>query len=184
MVNKNTREEQVKNYVAEEWFAAYDCKNIIKNLDFCVAQKRTQKQIDGGFPLTSYYWAEAKRGRIKDIYQPIVQLLLTIGKERPQDTHLPPAFVGAFDEEKIVFIPYATILPILNQNDFNWNVPPSDYTTKEFVQLYKTVQSSIEKESLCYYYADHQQALRAFITQKLSKGTSKFEINSNNFICI
>ena len=184
MVNKNTREEQVKNYVAEEWFAAYDCKNIIKNLDFCVAQKRTQKQIDGGFPLTSYYWAEAKRGRIKDIYQPIVQLLLTIGKERPQDTHLPPAFVGAFDEEKIVFIPYATILPILNQNDFNWNVPPSDYTTKEFVQLYKTVQSSIEKESLCYYYADHQHALRTFITQNFSKSTSKIEINRNNFISI
>lgn len=184
MVNKNTREEQVKNYVAEAWFAAYDCKNIIKNLDFCVAQKRTQKQINDDFPLTSYYWAEAKRGCIKDIYQPIVQLILTIGKERPQDTHLPPAFVGAFDEEKIVFIPYAIILPILNQNDFNWNVPPSDYTTKEFVQLYETVQSSIEKESLCYYYADHQHALRTFITQNFSKSTSKIEINRNNFISI
>ena len=189
----NLQEEELKLVVAEQFFAAFDCKPRIGKIDFCVTQRQDAKHVIAGeaflAPTTgreivSLLWAEAKRGRIKDIYQPIVQLILTIGKERPQDTHLPPAFVGAFDEEKIVFIPYATILPILNQNDFNWNVPPSDYTTKEFVQLYEMVQSSIEKESLCYYYADHQQALRSFITQNFSKSTSKIEINRNNFISI
>ena len=189
----NLQEEELKLVIAEQFFAAYDCKPRIGKIDFCVTQRQDAKHVIAGEAflafttgreIVSLLWAEAKRGRIKDIYQPIVQLILTIGKERPQDTHLPPAFVGAFDEEKIVFIPYATILPILNQNDFNWNVPPSDYTTKEFVQLYEMVQSSIEKESLCYYYADHQQALRSFITQNFSKSTSKIEINRNNFISI
>ena len=45
MANKHTREEQVKNYVAEEWFAAYDCKNIIRNLDLCVAQKQVKSTL-------------------------------------------------------------------------------------------------------------------------------------------
>ena len=41
----------------------------------------------------SLFWAEAKKGTSHDIYESIIQLILTLGKERPQDTILPPAFI-------------------------------------------------------------------------------------------
>jgi len=56
MANKHTREEQVKNYVAEERFAAYDCKNIIRNLDFYVAQRFTKQRAKSVISLVSLFW--------------------------------------------------------------------------------------------------------------------------------
>ncbi len=50
MANKHTREEQVKNYVAEEWFAAYDCKNILFGTWTSASRKnRLNLRSNGGF---------------------------------------------------------------------------------------------------------------------------------------
>ena len=72
--------------------------------------------------LQSLLWAEAKRGVITDIYKPLVQLVLTIGRARTFETYLPPPFLGVLDAEKIVFLPYKEIMPFFALNDFNWNV--------------------------------------------------------------
>ena len=48
----------------------------------------------------SLLWAEAKRGIVGDIYKPLVQLVLTIGRARTFDTYLPPPFLGVFDARK------------------------------------------------------------------------------------
>jgi hypothetical protein len=106
---QNIREEELKNKVAQDYFGAFDCTRIVGNIDFCVALP-TQKPLShlergrGEVSETeSILWAEAKKGSA-DIYKSIVQLILTIGKARTFDKQLPPAFLGAFDAEKIAFI--------------------------------------------------------------------------------
>ena len=56
---------------------------------------------------------------------------------------LPPPFLAAFDAEKIAFVPYNDIQEIFYQNDFNWNVTPSDYETKEFKLVHEKVKESV-----------------------------------------
>ena len=90
-------------------------------------------------------WAEAKKGS-SDIYKSIVQLILTIGKARTFDQYLPPAMLGAFDGEKIAFIPYNEIHDIFYINDFNWNITPSDYETKDFKIVFEKVKSIIDQK--------------------------------------
>jgi hypothetical protein len=71
-------------------------------LIFCVALKNRNAQ-QSRLDIESILWAEAKKGK-SDLIKSLVQLILTIGKARTFDKHLPPAFLGAFDAEKIAFI--------------------------------------------------------------------------------
>ena len=120
MIYENLREEEVKNKVAQDYFYDFDATKIIGNVDFCITAKATE-HAPLLFETQSLLWAEAKKGK-SDIYKSIVQLILTIGKARTFDKFLPPAFLGAFDAEKIAFIPYNNIQDIFYINDFNWNL--------------------------------------------------------------
>ena len=243
-------EEELKNLIAKDFFAAYDCTHIIGKIDFTVAgakgarpvratsgqwedhtgdpmrtAMRTQRDASGAaFEITtgasrcaptedhsvdnarrsrkgvacsaptdatttefqSLLWAEAKRGRVTDIYKPLVQLVLTIGRARTFDTYLPPPFLGVFDAEKIVFLPYKEILPFFALNDFNWNVTPSDDTTREFGLLYEAVRATLEAEGELYLYRydAHAEELRAFIQQHFSQGGGQIQVNKNNFVAV
>lgn len=44
MKYKNIREEELKNKIAKDFFAVYDCTKIIGNIDFCVSMKKTSKE--------------------------------------------------------------------------------------------------------------------------------------------
>jgi hypothetical protein len=105
MAYENIREEELKNKVAQDYFWIYDCTKIVGNVDFCVAMHQSQKEL---FEQESLLWAEAKKGS-SNIYNSIVQLILTIGKARTFDKFLPPPMLGAFDSEKIAFIHYNEI---------------------------------------------------------------------------
>ena len=129
-------------------------------------------------------WAEAKRGGIADIYKPLVQLILTIGKARTFETYLPPPFLAAFDAEKIAFIPYKEILPFFSQNDFNWNVTPSDEKSREFGLLYDAVKATLDKTAYIFRYDVHEAELHEFIKQHLSESSELIQINKNNFVSI
>ena len=118
------REEELKNKVAADWFGPFDCTRIIGNVDFCVDIPATELAL--GYESEPALWAEAKAGTKKDIVASFVQLILTIGGEHTADRNLPPHFLGAFDAEKIAFIPYSAVLEVLGKNDFNWTVAPSD----------------------------------------------------------
>ncbi len=109
----NIQSEYGTNHITEVYFHDFDCKKIIGNIDFCVSV-RNEALIE----TQALLWAEAKRGNA-DIFTSLVQLILTIGKARTFDLHLPPAFLGAFDTEKIAFIPYKDIHEVFYQNDFN-----------------------------------------------------------------
>ena len=75
-------EEELKNKVAADWFAAYDTTRIIGKVDFCVAIPATEL---GLFEAENALWAQAKPGVRKDIHESFVQLILTIGRARTFD---------------------------------------------------------------------------------------------------
>ncbi len=181
MKYQNIREEELKNRVAQDYFWKYDCQQIIGNVDFCVSMhKNTDLEQE------SILWAEAKTG-ISDIYNSLTQLILTIGKARTFDKHLPPSFLGAFDSEKIAFIPYNEINDIFYINDFNWNVAPSNYKTKEFKLIHKKISSLIDDKALLFDYEDDDRELKKFIEKNFVAnkfGVTKTQIDKNNFIVI
>ena len=132
----------------------------------------------------SLLWAEAKKGTVKDINESFVQLILTIGKARTFDNNIPPNFIGAFDAEKIAFLPYYEIQDIFNQNDFNWNVTPSNHGTKEFLQLYNLVKDILNSQTLLFNFIDNESELKEFIKLNFktkSDTLSKIKVNKNNF---
>ena len=179
----NLQEEELKIRIAEQFFASYDCGSRIGKIDFCAVQKE-KANTEHVKEVVSLLWAEAKRGVVADIYKPLVQLILTIGKARTFETYLPPPFLAAFDAEKIAFIPYKEILPFFSQNDFNWNVTPSDEKSREFGLLYDAVKATLDKTAYLFRYDVHEAELREFIKQHLSESSELIQINKNNFVSI
>ena len=176
------REEELKNKVAADWFGNFDCTRIIGNIDFCVDVPATELNL--GYDAEPMLWAEAKAGNRKDVVASFVQLILTIGGQHTADKNLPPHFLGAFDAEKIAFIPYNSVLGVLGKNDFDWTVAPSDHESKEFKELYALAKDGVEKNKLLFRFAEDADALRRFIKSNFKSGRrdiSKILINKNNF---
>lgn len=179
----NIREEELKNKVAHDYFWLHDCTKIIGNVDFSVC---IHQSLKGPSEQESLLWAEAKRGA-SDVYKSIVQLILTIGKARTFDKFLPPAMLGAFDAEKIAFIPYNEIHEVFYLNDFNWNVTPSNHATKEFQLIFEKVRDVIESKALLFDFQQDDRELKKFIKTNfvVSKfGLTKTRIDKNNFLVI
>ena len=179
--SEKIREEELKNKVGKDYFSNFDATSIIGNVDFCVSVPPDPLGLNEA---ESLFWAESKRGTNEDIFESIIQLILTLGKERPQDSILPPAFIGAFDAEKIAFLPYNAILEVLRQNDFNWNVTPSDHNSKEFLQLKNLLSDSLHRGLEIYDYEKDAKELAFFINNNFKLQTGKvrhIRINKNNF---
>jgi very-short-patch-repair endonuclease len=212
----NILEEELKNKVAHDYFPDFDSTKIIGKVDFCVSVKNKnspsvkgwQSQTDGVVSIHSKYqttptsgeatppnigeitqsllWAEAKKGK-SNIVHSIVQLILTIGRARTFDKELPPAYLGAFDAYQIAFIPYNDIQEFFYVNDFNWNVTPSNYDTKEFKLLHDKVKSTIEDNSLLFQFQSDDKEIRDFIKTNFivgKSGTTKVQIDKNNFLVV
>jgi predicted RNA methylase len=182
----NIREEELKNKIAQDYFWLYDSTKIIGNIDFCISFHQNKNNTDAHTEQESLLWAEAKKG-MSDIYNSLVQLILTIGKARTFDKQLPPTFLGAFDAEKIAFIPYNEIHDIFYINDFNWNVTPSNYETKEFKLVHQKVKHIIDAQSLLFNYKNDHKDLQRFIKTNFvvgKFGINKIKIDKNNFMVV
>ena len=174
-------EEELKNRVAVDWFGAFDCSHILGKVDFCAAVSATDLPLCDA---ESVLWAEAKRGAEAPLDFALVQLILTIGKERTFDKHLPPKYLAAFNAARIAFIPYSEVVEIFYQNDFNWNVAPSDHETREFGDLYQRVIRILESATLEFDFAKDEAELRRFIKTNLNTGRTgcqPVQITKNNF---
>ena len=174
------REEELKQRIADDIFGAYDTSRIIGNIDFCVSSTVVGHTW-------SFLWAEAKRGTGHDIYASFVQLVLTIGKARTQDRELPPAFLGAFDAEKIAFLPYSEVMDVFSRNDFNWNVTPSDHGTAEFRLLYERAKTHIDDKMLLFHYDRDMARLQEFVAKNFVAGKTggyQIEVTRNNFVSV
>ncbi|MCX6147271.1 MAG: DUF559 domain-containing protein [Candidatus Kapabacteria bacterium] len=89
--------------------------------------------------------------------------------------------------KKIAFIPYSEIHEIFYQNDFNWNVTPSNYDTKEFKQIHDIIKSVIDKNALLFNFDNDKNELIKFIRvnfKESSRGLTKTRIDKNNFMIV
>ena len=176
----NIREEELKNKIAQDFFDKFDCTEIIKDIDFAV-------RIKGNSLFGEYLlWAEAKKNTA-DTTSMLTQLVLTIGKARSFDKILPPPFLGCFDCEKIVFIPYFEVQEIFYQNDFNWKITPSNRETKEFKQVFEQIGKISDSKIYIFDFEKDEKELKNFIKENFVIGkseTSKIKIDKNNFINI
>lgn len=181
------REEELKNEIGKKYFTNFDTTQILGDVDFTVSVRYGK---DDAFPGRHFLlWAEAKRGTKADILDSIVQLIFTIGKARTFETYAPPVFLGAFDEEKIAFVPYHKVQEVFYQNDFDWTEAPSNHKSKEFLQLKELVSKEIENGSEVYFFYFNQadKGLEKFIKKNFKIGKKNVEglpISKNNFIFV
>ena len=186
------REEELKNKVARDWFGNYDTTQIIDNIDFVVAIQPSGNEI---FKKTEYLlWAEAKKGNKHNIYDSVIQLIFTIGKGRINERNIPPKYIGAFDAEKIAFIPYSAIMEVFSQTDFNWKVAPSDHGSKEFLQLKNMVRNALElstledgNEAYKFDFEENRKELKTYISKNFktdSKTNRGMRITQNNSVAV
>lgn len=182
---QNIREEELKNKVGQDFFFNFDATKIVGNIDFCLTLKNKNTKQERLFENDSLLWAEAKRGTY-DILTMVTQLVLTIGKARTFDKFLPPAFLGAFDSQKIGFVPYNAIMDVFSMNDFNWNVTPSNHETKEFKLIKERIEKSLHKNHYVYDFFKDEKELQFFIKNNIAKATEsgKILIDKNNFVPI
>ena len=186
---KEKREESLKIAVSRDYFSKYIYKQL-GNIDFVIAKhnvKNGQSYLSDEYEegnLRSILWAEAKLGTSHNIYESFVQLILTIGKEKTFEKNLPPKYIGAFDAEKFAFIEYHKIQDIFYQNDFNWNVTPSNHESKEFKQIYNMCKNLLEDNSYLFFYDKGEKDLKEFISLNFktdSEITEKISVTRNNF---
>ncbi|EHV9439446.1 hypothetical protein K1U02_000958 [Campylobacter upsaliensis] len=197
----NLAEEELKHKVAADFFSpnpqsenikldkeqkailkTLDSTQILGRIDFCISYNA--KTL---FQPINFLWAEAKKGNKANIIESFIQLILTIGKEKTYENNLPPLFLGAFDCERIAFIPYHELDSIFTQNDFNWNVTPSKHDTKEFKQLHALAKELIEKQKLQFSFKSDYKELQSFIQANFTlnnENIAKIPITKNNFTTI
>lgn len=197
----NLSEEELKNKVATDFFSpnpqseiikldkdskallkSLDSTQILGRIDFCISYNA--KTL---FQPINFLWAEAKKGNKSDIIESFIQLILTIGKEKTYENNLPSIFLGAFDCEKIAFIPYHELDSIFTQNDFNWNVTPSNHDTKEFKTLHTKTKELLESKKLQFNFKSDYKELQSFIQANFTlnnENIAKIPITKNNFTTI
>lgn len=180
MKYQNIREEELKNKVGQDWFPNFDTTQILGNIDFAVSLKEQTL-----FGKTFLLWAEAKT-EIHDITTMFVQLILTIGKARTFDKTLPPAFLGAFDFQKIAFVPYNQIQDIFYLNDFNWNATPSNHESKEFKLIKGKIDAILKINTYVFDYQKDEKELKKFIKDNIATASkvAQIKIDKNNFFSI
>ena len=193
MYSLKDKEGTIINNVREDFFKEYDCRKLIGNIDFSVAIPQTGKEL---FPEIEYLlWAEAKKGALTDsaFHDAFIQLIFTIGRERTFEKNLPPKFLGAFDAEKIAFIPFSAIMEVFSQNDFDWSETPSNHESKEFKQLKEMVRKELtatgkEKDNVYFFnFFNDKKDLQRFIKKNFVSGrdsVQRMRINHNNFKAI
>lgn len=180
------REEEIKNSLRDQFFSAYDATPIIRDIDFAVTSRREDPSQQELFDREWFLWAEAKKGSSHSINDSFIQLILTIGKARIHEKCMPPTFLGAFDAEKIAFIEFHHIVSVLYQNDFNWNVTPSNHSTKEFKQLKSMLEETLGEHIAKFNLKKDEKALRQFIKKNFRDGrkTDGVAITRNNYLFV
>ncbi|MDR2953163.1 MAG: hypothetical protein LBU82_07975, partial [Treponema sp.] len=178
--DQKTGEADFKAGVFQEYFGTkkFTYRQELDRIDFIITDHAGRHLI----------WAETKKNAA-DITEMFVQLILTIGKARTFDRYNPPPFLCAFDYEKIAFLQYNAVLDIFYQNDFNWNITPSDHKTKEFKQIKDIVKNTVEEKNMAFFFVKDKQVIKEFIKNNFTSSadlfpelTARLQIDKNNFV--
>jgi len=174
----NIKEKEIEKKIIQDYFSAYDCTKDQDDIDLWITSKTK--------PSETLLWAEAKKSNKNGLASMFAQLVLTIGKARTFTKHMPPAFLGVFDAEKIAFLSYDKVHHLFYRNDFNWKIAPSNHQTKEFAEIKTLINETLEREKYLYYFGKDDKSLKFFIKQNLAKGSesTKIQIDEHNFVSI
>ncbi len=185
-ITATLREEEIKNALRDRYFQDYDATPILGDVDFAVTSRRDNPAQQELFEREWFLWAEAKKGSSHSIVDSFIQLIITIGKAHTHEKHMPPMFLGAFDAEKIAFIEFHHVVGIFYQNDFNWNVTPSNHQTKEFRQLKALIEGTLHEHIATFNLQKDEKALRQFIRKNFRDGrkTDGVSITRNNYLFV
>ena len=173
-------EADFKVGVFQEYFGKkkFTYRQEIDRIDFIITDNTDRHLI----------WAETKKNTA-DTVEMFVQLILTIGKARTFDQYNPPPFLCVFDYKKIAFLQYNAIHDIFYQNDFNWNITPSDHTSKEFKQIKEIIVKTVEDKKMLFSFDTDKSVLKEFIKINFSSSPdlypelfSYLQIDKNNFV--
>ncbi len=183
--NPNILEEELKNQLRIDFFSDYDATPILGKVDFAVANKQTAdfELFDREF----FLWAESKKGTKEDILESFIQLIITIGKAKTHEQIVPPRLLGAFDAEKIAFLEFHHVVNIFYENDFNWNVTPSDHNTPEFKKLYTLLHDKLAENISLFSLSKDEKSLHQFIRKNFRYGQTKtkgIQITQNNCLFV
>ena len=180
------REEETKNALRDRFFSAYDATPILGDIDFAVTSRRDNPAQQELFEREWFLWAEAKKGSSHSITDSFIQLIITIGKAHTHEKHMPPMFLGAFDQEKIAFIEFHHVVSVFYQNDFNWNITPSNHATKEFRQLKQMLEGTLHEHIATFNLQKDERALHQFIKRNFHDGrkTDGVSITRNNYLFV
>jgi hypothetical protein len=165
-------EANFKTAVFQEYFGTkrFEYMQEVDRIDFVITDKSEHHII----------WGETKKDT-SNIVEMFVQLILTIGKARIFDKYSPPPFLCVFDYQKLAFLQYHEVNEVFYQNDFNWNVTPSDHKSKEFKQIKNIVENAIEEKKLLFSFDNDKQILKEFIKNNF---TSTLELYPELFTCV
>lgn len=173
---KDLDEETLKQRVANDFFAKFSYEPL-KKVDFTLTHK------DDALNTHYLLWAEAKAGNEADIFESFVQLILTIGVQKIHKDFAIPEFLGAFDCEKIAFLPYKFIKDFLYSGNFNWKkITPSDHKSAEFQKMLTISKDILKDKNFTFDYEKDNTELKEFIKNSLAK--SEFNpiiIDADNF---
>lgn len=172
-------EEELKNRVARDVFGAFDCARIFGKVDFCVSP-----HVEGPtlWETESLLWAEAKKGARADFAPLFAQLVLTVGGERTFEKHSPPPFLGAFDCEKIAFLPWHAALDLFFRSDVDWTATPSKTDSPAFLHVLSLLRPVLDARLVAFPFGDPD--LPKFVRKNLFVGndrTSRLPVTRNNF---
>ena len=171
---KELQEEALKQRVAKDFFASFVYEPL-ERVDFTLKNK----DADADYVL----WAEAKAGDEADIYESLVQLLLTIGVQKLHKNFVAPDFLAAFDCAKIAFVPYGAVKDFLYSGDFNWKkITPSDHKSAEFQKMLALTKGILQAKRLVFDYESEREELKEFVKNSLATGEhNPIEIDADNF---
>lgn len=172
-------EEELKNKVAHDVFGDYDCTRIFGKVDFCVSVRTAGPTL---WETESLLWAEAKKGVRADFAPLFAQLVLTIGGEKTFEKHSPPPFLGAFDSERIAFLPWHVALDLFFRSDVDWTAAPSDAGSPAFLHVLDLVRPILAANLVSFRFDDPD--LPKFAKRNLVVGndrTNRLPVTRNNF---
>ena len=173
---KDLKEEALKQRVANDFFAKFSYEPL-ERVDF------TLKNKGEALDIIYLLWAEAKKGNEASIDESLVQLILTIGTQKLHKSYNTPEFLGAFDCEKIVFLPYKFIKDFLYRADFDWTaITPTKYQSEPFQRMLSLTKDIFVKHNLAFDFEKDNKELKEFIKNSLAKGKhNPIEIDADNF---
>ena len=175
------KEETFKARVRERHFARFAYRPDIEGIDFVVADRRLDKDMDRHF-----YWAESKRKPTPPEAM-LAQLLLTCKKIIDRGDVHPPKFLGCFDNERITFIEFNELLDLFSASDVNWKTVPSDVHAPDHRKLRDKIGQRLAAAGTRVEFAFNDPGpLSEFIRGNFNSSgdLARIQVDRNNFVFV